>query len=212
MKIIIKYNYDFLKLILDRLTALILIFILSPLYLLVAFLILINLGNPIIFCHIRAGFCGKPFKLFKFRSMTNDFDFSGNLLPPEKRLTKFGIFLRSTSLDEIPSLINVLNGEMSFVGPRPLLQEYLPLYNEEQKLRHNVKPGITGLAQVNGRNSIPWEERFRLDVKYVRNRSLILDLKILFLTVLKVFARKGITPNNEKIMNAFTGKKSPNQM
>jgi lipopolysaccharide/colanic/teichoic acid biosynthesis glycosyltransferase len=138
--------------------------------------------------------------------MTNEYDSYGKLLPPEKRLTSFGIFLRKTSLDEIPSLVNVLFGEMSFVGPRPLLLEYVPLYSKEQSLRLSVKPGITGLAQVNGRNSISWEDRFLLDVKYIKNISFNMDLKILIKTVFKVFLRKGITPNNNLIMKPFTGK------
>ena len=173
-------------------------------------LIFFNLGKPIIFSHCRAGLKSKPFRLLKFRSMTNECDLEGKLISPDKRLTDFGIFLRSTSFDEIPSLINVLYGDMSFVGPRPLLLEYIPLYSSEQSLRHSVKPGITGLAQINGRNKIPWDERFSLDVKYVKNKSFLLDLKILFKTVWKVFARKDITPKNNLIMDAFTGNKNIN--
>ena len=140
--------------------------------------------------------------------MTNECDCNGELLPPEERLNSFGIFIRSTSLDELPSLINVIKGDMSFIGPRPLLLKYVPLYSNEQILRQSVKPGITGLAQVNGRNSITWDERFRLDVKYVRSRCLLLDCRILLDTILTVFTRKGITPKNKLIMDAFTGEKN----
>ena len=203
-------TYDLIKRVFDRLTSLFLLIILSPLLVFVAILVFLNLGFPVIFCHERAGLNGKPFKLYKFRSMTNEFNQIGELLPPDQRLTKFGLFLRSTSFDEIPSLINVLIGDMSFVGPRPLLLEYLPLYSVEQNLRHSVKPGITGLAQVNGRNAISWSKRFSLDVKYVRKKSFLMDLKILFLTIWKVFNRNGITPTNEKIMKAFSGNKNLN--
>lgn len=205
-----RIKYDLIKGILDRLTSLFLLITLSPLLIFVAILVFFNLGPPVIFRHERAGLNGKPFKLYKFRSMTNEFNQIGELLPPDKRLTDFGLFLRSTSFDEIPSLINVLIGDMSFVGPRPLLLEYLPLYSDEENLRHGVKPGITGLAQVNGRNAISWSKRFSLDVKYVGRKSFLLDLKILFLTIWKVFNRKGITPTNEKIMKAFSGNKNLN--
>ena len=144
--------------------------------------------------------------------MTNYFDYSGNLPPPEKRLTKFCVFLKSISLDEMPLLMNALIWEVSFFRPRPVLEEYFPLFNKVQKLKHNFKLGIIGLAQLNRKNSIPWEERFPLDLKYVRNRSLILYLNILFLTLLKVFAKQRIAPNDKKIMNAFTFKKIPNQI
>ena len=202
--------YDLFKEIIDRICALFFLIILSPIALIIALLISINLGKPIIFCHLRGGLNGKPFRLFKFRSMTNELDLKGELMPPDQRLTDFGLFLRRTSLDEIPSLLNVLKGDISFVGPRPLLLEYLPLYSSEQSLRHWVKPGITGLAQVNGRNSIPWNERFIFDIKYVKNKSFFLDLKILLITILKVFSRKGITPINKPIMDAFTGEKGLN--
>tara|TARA_A100001388_G_scaffold271401_1_gene250161 strand:- start:736 stop:1365 length:630 start_codon:yes stop_codon:yes gene_type:complete len=202
--------YNLFKEIIDRICALFFLIILSPFALIIAFLISINLGKPIIFCHLRAGLNGEPFRLFKFRSMTNELDLNGELMPPDQRLTDFGLFLRSTSLDEIPSLLNVLKGDISFVGPRPLLLEYLPLYSSEQSLRHCVKPGITGLAQVNGRNAIPWNERFIFDINYVKNKSFFLDLKILLITVFKVFSRKGITPNNKPIMDAFTGEKGLN--
>ena len=205
-----KINYEFFKEIFDKLYALILLVLLLPLIFLTAFLIFIKLGTPIIFFHDRAGLNGKPFRLLKFRSMTNEYNFNGKLLPPEERLTKFGIFLRSTSLDEIPSLINVLKGDMSFIGPRPLPLDYVPLYSKEQRLRLCVKPGISGLAQVKGRNSISWDQRFNLDIKYVRSKSLILDCKIFLNTILTVFARNGITPKNKLIMDAFTGDKNLN--
>ena len=205
-----RFNYDFLKGTIDKIMAFVLLGILSPIFVVIGCLIFFNLGKPIIFSHSRAGLNGKPFNLFKFRSMTNQCNLEGELLPPDQRLTDFGIFLRSTSFDEIPSLINVLIGDMSFVGPRPLLLEYIPLYSSEQSLRHSVKPGITGLAQINGRNKIPWEERFSLDVKYVKHKSFLLDLKILFKTLWKVFARKDITPKNHLIMDAFTGNKNIN--
>mgnify|MGYP001319909548 CR=1 FL=1 len=205
-----KNNYDFFKESFDKFYAFILLILLLPLILLTAFLILIKLGKPIIFLQDRAGLNGKPFRLFKFRSMTNEYNFDGKLLPPEERLTKFGIFLRSTSLDEIPSLINVLKGDMSFIGPRPLPLDYVPLYSKEQRLRLCVKPGISGLAQVKGRNAISWDQRFSLDIKYVRSKSLVLDCKIFLNTILTVCARKGVTPKNKLIMDAFTGEKNLN--
>lgn len=203
-----KINYEFFKEIFDKLYALILLILLLPLIFLTAFLIFIKLGTPIIFFHDRAGLNGKPFRLLKFRSMTNEYNSDGQLLPPEKRLTKFGILLRSTSLDEIPSLINVLKGDMSFIGPRPLPLDYVPLYSKEQRVRLCVKPGISGLAQVRGRNSISWDQRFNLDIKYVRSKSLILDCKIFLNTIQTVFARNGITPKNKLIMDDFTGEKN----
>ena len=205
-----KINYEFFKEIFDKLFALILLILLLPLIFLTALLIFIKLGTPIIFFHDRAGLNGKPFRLLKFRSMTNEYNSGGKLLPPEKRLTKFGILLRSTSLDEIPSLLNVLKGDISFIGPRPLPLDYVPLYSKEQRLRLCVKPGISGLAQVKGRNSISLDQRFNLDIKYVRSKSLILDCKIFLNTILTVFARNGITPKNKLIMDAFTGDKNLN--
>ena len=210
IKIFKMISYDFYKEIFDRCVSLLLLLILLPLFIFLALIIFINLGNPIIFCHIRAGLNGEPFRLFKFRSMTNKSDSNGELLPPEERLNSFGIFIRSTSLDELPSLINVIKGEMSFIGPRPLLLKYVPLYSSEQILRLSVKPGITGLAQVNGRNSITWNERFRLDVKYVRTKSFLVDLNIIVMTIVKVFTRQGITPKNKLIMEPFTGNKNSN--
>ena len=178
---------------------------LSPLIVLVALFIRIKLGSPVLFKQTRPGLYGKPFNMLKFRSMLDATDKEGNPLPDEMRLTRFGRILRSTSLDELPGLINVLKGDMSLVGPRPLLMEYLPLYSPEQARRHEVRPGITGWAQVNGRNAISWEDKFKLDVWYVDNRSIWLDIKILFLTVKKVFVREGISAAGEATMRKFTG-------
>jgi len=165
------------KNIIDFIISLFLLIILFPLFILIMFLIYLNMGRPIFFKQKRAGFKGKPFYIFKFRTMKNIYDSNGNLLQDEERLTKLGKFLRSSSLDELPELINVLKGEMSIVGPRPLLYEYLPLYTPEQARRHEVKPGMTGWVQVNGRNALSWEEKFKLDVWYVDNWSLLLDMK-----------------------------------
>ena len=164
-----------------------------------------KIGAPALFCQLRPGFNGQPFVMFKFRTMTNMRSPCGHLLSDEQRLTSFGSFLRSSSLDELPGLWNVLKGEMSLVGPRPLLMEYLPLYSPEQARRHEVRPGITGWAQVNGRNALSWEEKFKLDVWYVNNRSMWLDLKILFLTVRRVLIRDGISADGEATMPRFTG-------
>ena len=164
-----------------------------------------RLGGPVIFAQDRPGKDGRPFRMLKFRSMTNARGADGQLLPDAERLTPFGQWLRSTSLDEIPALWNVLKGDMSLVGPRPLLMEYMVLYSEEQARRHLVRPGITGLAQVNGRNSLSWEAKFALDTWYVDNRTLWLDLKILFLTVFRVISRDGIAADGEVTMSRFTG-------
>lgn len=179
--------------------------LLSPIFLVLAILIALRLGRPVLFTQTRPGLHGKPFRMLKFRSMTSSCDTNGNLLPDEQRLTPFGQRLRSTSLDELPGLWAVLKGDMSLVGPRPLLMEYLPLYTPEQARRHEVRPGITGWAQVNGRNAISWEEKFALDVWYVDNQSLWLDIKILFLTVKKVLVRDGISAAGEATMSKFTG-------
>ncbi len=179
--------------------------LLSPIFLVLAILIALRLGRPVLFTQTRPGLHGKPFCMLKFRSMTSNCDVNGHLLPDEQRLTPFGQRLRSTSLDELPGLWAVLKGDMSLVGPRPLLMEYLPLYTPEQARRHEVRPGITGWAQVNGRNAISWEEKFALDVWYVDNQSLWLDIKILFLTVKKVFVREGISAAGEATMSKFTG-------
>jgi len=178
---------------------------LSPVIALIAWRIRRKLGAPVLFRQVRPGKNGKPFRMVKFRTMLDESDSTGNPLPDSERMTPFGQFLRSASLDELPGLWNVLKGDMSLVGPRPLLMEYLPLYSKEQYRRHQVRPGITGWAQVNGRNSISWEDKFRLDVWYVDNQSLWLDLKILFLTIKKVFVREGISGEGEATMSRFTG-------
>ena len=179
--------------------------LLAPVMLAVTWLIRRQFGSPILFRQTRPGLHGKPFSILKFRTMADTRDAKGNLLPDAERLTGFGRFLRSTSLDELPELFNVLKGEMSLVGPRPLLMAYLPLYTPEQARRHEVRPGITGWAQVNGRNAISWEEKFRLDVWYVDNQSFWLDLKILLLTVKKVVVRDGISAVGEATAPRFTG-------
>jgi lipopolysaccharide/colanic/teichoic acid biosynthesis glycosyltransferase len=172
-----------------------------------AWLVRRKLGSPVFFSQVRPGLHGKPFLMVKFRTMTNERDANGALLPDAQRLTAFGRFLRASSLDELPELWNVLRGEMSLVGPRPLLMEYLPLYSPEQFRRHEVRPGITGWAQVNGRNAISWEDKFKLDVWYVDNSSLLLDIKILWLTVKKVLVRDGISAAGEATMRKFQGDK-----
>jgi len=176
---------------------------LMPIYLVIIVMVRINLGSPIFFKQERPGLNNKVFNIYKFRTMTNEHDNYGNLLPDETRLTNFGRFLRSTSLDELPSLWSVLKGDMSLIGPRPLLVEYLPFFSEKQARRHEVRPGITGWAQVNGRNAISWEEKFELDVWYVDNLSIILDIKIIWLTIIKVIFRDGISPDNKDIMPRF---------
>ncbi|KAB7707395.1 sugar transferase [Bacillus aerolatus] len=181
--------------------------ILSPIILITAFLIRIKLGSPIIFKQKRPGLYGKPFFVYKFRTMTDEKDENGELLPDYARLTPFGQLLRKLSLDELPQLFNVLKGDISLVGPRPLLMEYLELYTSEQARRHEVRPGITGWAQVNGRNAISWEDKFKLDVWYVDNRSFWLDIKILFMTVLKVFKSEGISQTGHVTMEKFKGSK-----
>lgn len=181
---------------------------LCPVVLLVGILVKLHLGSPIFFIQRRPGLAGKPFKMLKFRSMLDAKDKEGRILPDEQRLTRFGRILRSTSLDELPSLFSVIKGDMSLVGPRPLLEEYLTLYSDDQARRHNVRPGITGWAQVNGRNAICWEEKFKLDVWYVDNHSFLLDIKILLLTVKKVFFRDGISAAGEATMPKFKGNKN----
>ena len=189
----------------DILLSLLVLIILSPIMLIVAILIRVNLGGPVLFSQNRPGLNGKVFKMTKFRTMSDKKDESGQLLPDDQRLTKFGLFLRSSSLDELPGIINVLKGDMSLVGPRPLLVQYLPLYTKEQSRRHNVRPGITGWAQVNGRNAISWDDKFKFDVWYVDNYSFWLDIKILFLTVKKVFVREGINAEGHVTIEAFKG-------
>lgn len=201
-----------MKRLFDLLVSLILLLLLSFLIAIVAILIRIKLGSPILFKQQRPGWKGKPFYVYKFRTMTEAKDQFGNLLPDEVRLTPFGKWLRKLSIDELPQLSNVLKGELSLVGPRPLLMEYLPLYTPEQARRHQVKPGITGWAQVNGRNAITWEEKFTYDVWYVDNQSFLLDLKILWMTVIKVFKSEGISANNHVTISKFTGSKDKEMM
>lgn len=189
----------------DLACALLGLLLLFPLLLLLAVLIRVKLGSPVLFAQRRPGLHGVPFLMYKFRSMTDARDAQGNLLPDEQRLTPFGKFLRGSSLDELPGLINVLKGEMSLVGPRPLLLEYLPLYSPEEARRHELRPGITGWAQVNGRNAINWQQKFALDLWYVDNRSFLLDLRILWLTLVKVFRREGITQEGQATMEKFRG-------
>ena len=179
--------------------------VLGPVILLLAVLVRVKLGSPVLFRQVRPGMDGRAFQMAKFRTMTDARDANGDLLPDADRLTGFGQFLRSSSLDELPELWNVLKGDMSLVGPRPLLMEYLPLYSQREARRHEVRPGITGWAQINGRNALSWDEKFELDVWYVENRSLWLDIKILFLTVWKVVKRDGISQEGEVTMSKFTG-------
>ncbi|MNB91841.1 putative sugar transferase EpsL [compost metagenome] len=181
--------------------------VLSPVIAIVAYLIRKRLGSPILFRQVRPGLGGKPFEMVKFRTMRDALDADGNPLPDSERMTDFGRFLRSSSLDELPELWNVIKGDMSLVGPRPLLMEYLPLYDEVQVRRHDARPGVTGWAQINGRNALSWEEKFKLDVWYVDNQSLWLDLKIIFLTIKKVLIRDGISAEGEVTMTKFTGSK-----
>ncbi|MFZ2462164.1 MAG: sugar transferase [Caldibacillus thermoamylovorans] len=194
---------------LDFILSLIAIIVLSPVILLIAFFVRVNLGSPVIFKQERPGLNEKIFTMYKFRTMTDERDENGDLLPDGIRLTKFGRFLRNSSLDELPELFNILKGDMSFVGPRPLLVKYLPLYNEEQRHRHDTRPGLTGYAQVNGRNSISWEERFKLDVYYTRNITFLGDLKIILKTIITVLKKEGIdTKETTKYtMMEFTGTK-----
>ena len=190
-----KPGRNAIKRLFDFLAALVLLVLLAPLMLILALLVRIFLGSPVIFSQQRPGLKGKPFTLYKFRTMTDARDEKGQLLPDAERLTRFGRFLRASSLDELPELWNILRGDMSFVGPRPLLMEYLPLYTPEQMRRHEVRPGLTGWAQVNGRNALSWEEKFRHDVWYVDNRNFLLDLKILLMTLASVVSRDGISRN-----------------
>jgi lipopolysaccharide/colanic/teichoic acid biosynthesis glycosyltransferase len=193
------------KPILDFMGALILLIVTSPILFLTLFLLAITNGFPLLFTQKRPGRYGKIFTIYKFRTMTNETDSAGNLLPDAARLKGIGKLIRSLSLDELPQLFNVLKGDMSFIGPRPLLVEYLPLYNDKQKKRHNVKPGITGWAQVNGRNAISWQEKFDLDVWYVENLSFWLDLKIMLLTFYKVLKREGVSSQDHVTMEKFNG-------
>lgn len=194
-----------IKRLLDIIIASIALILLSPLYAFVAYKVKKNLGSPVLFRQVRPGLHGKPFEMIKFRTMKDAVDEQGNPLPDSERLTPFGQMLRSTSLDEMPELWNVIKGDMSIVGPRPLLMEYLPLYSPEQAKRHDVRPGMTGHAQVNGRNAIGWEEKFKLDTWYVENQSIWLDFKIMFKTVHKVLAKDDISAEGEATMTRFTG-------
>lgn len=197
--------YKFFKRLLDIVLSACALVVLSPVLLVVAVLVRIKLDSPVIFCQERPGKDEKIFKMYKFRSMTDARDEYGELLPDEVRLTRFGKMLRATSLDELPELWNILKGDMSIVGPRPLLVRYLPRYSAEQHRRHEVRPGLTGLAQINGRNAITWEEKFSLDVQYVSNVTFLNDVKIVFATVGKVFKRDGIQGANTATMREFMG-------
>lgn len=198
---------NYIKRFLDFTLSLLALILLSPVMLIIAILVRIKLGTPVIFKQQRPGKNEKIFTLYKFRTMTDKKDENGNLLPDSERLTKFGKLLRSTSLDELPELVNIIKGDMAIVGPRPLLVGYLPLYNEGQKHRHDVRPGLTGLAQVNGRNSISWEEKFKDDLKYVNKITFMGDTKIILKTVGKVFKREGISQENSATMEKFQGSK-----
>ncbi len=198
---------NYIKRPMDFLISLCAIIILSPLLLLVALLVRVKLGSPVLFKQERPGLHEKIFTMYKFRTMTDQRDMNGNLLPDSARLTRYGKFLRSTSLDELPELFNIVKGDMSLVGPRPLLVQYLSLYNKHQRRRHEVRPGLSGLAQVNGRNAITWEDKFNLDVKYVDHMSFISDWKIIFLTIKTVLVREGIHSENAATMEPFRGTK-----
>ncbi len=195
----------YFKRLLDIILSLVALIILFPILLVIALLIRINLGSPVIFTQDRPGKDEKIFKLYKFRSMTDERDESGQLLPDSERLPKFGRMLRSTSLDELPELWNILKGDMSIVGPRPLLIHYLTLYNEEQKRRHEVRPGLTGYAQIKGRNTLKWKDRFKYDVEYIEKLSFIMDLKIVVLTIKKVIVKEGISSETSQTMEPFKG-------
>ena len=199
----------FVKRLIDIVLSSLALVILSPLLIILAVLVRIKLGSPVIFRQQRPGYKGRIFGLMKFRTMTDERDDEGELLPDEVRLTEFGKKLRATSLDELPEFINILKGDMSFVGPRPLLVQYLPLYNEEQAHRHDVLPGLTGWAQVNGRNAISWEKKFEYDVWYTRHISFLLDLKIVMMTVGSVLKRTGISSETSATMEFFTGTREP---
>lgn len=203
-----RFRYLFFKTLTDRLAALVTLLLLSPLLLLIAFLVYWRLGSPVLFRQKRPGHGERPFQLLKFRTMTSQRDAKSFLLPDGQRLTPFGRWLRATSIDELPGLINILRGEMSFIGPRPLLMQYLPLYSTEQARRHDVCPGCSGWAQINGRNALSWEEKFRLDVWYVDHQSFWLDLRILLITFWKVTRRDGISAAGEATMLPFTGSAS----
>lgn len=195
--------YEFLKRLFDVLLAGLLLVLLSPLMVSIAIVIRVTMGSPVLFRQWRPGLNERPFEMLKFRTMTNEKDDSGNLLPDAVRLTRLGRFLRRTSLDELPELINVLRGDMSFVGPRPLLMRYLPYYSDEERLRHTVRPGITGWSQVTGRNDLPWDERLQRDIWYVKNRSLWLDLRILLMTIGSVLKARGVVVDPQSTMRSL---------
>ncbi|MEH7461461.1 sugar transferase [Bacillus thuringiensis] len=197
----------FLKRPMDFILSLIAIIILSPVFVIVAIFVRVKLGGPVLFKQKRPGLNENVFMMYKFRTMTDERDENGELLPDSVRLTKFGRFLRATSLDELPELFNILKGDMSIIGPRPLLVQYLPLYNEHQKRRHEVRPGLSGLAQVSGRNAISWEDKFNLDVEYIDNVSFIEDWKIILLTIKKVLVKEGINSETAATMEPFRGSK-----
>ena len=197
--------YPFFKEAVDRIFALLALILLSPLLLLVSLLIYIEMKSPVLFRQQRPGYRKKPFYLIKFRTMTTSRDSRGHLLTDAQRITPLGRLLRTTSIDELPELINILHGDMSFIGPRPLLMQYLPLYSSEQARRHDVKPGFSGLAQINGRNAISWDEKFRLDVWYVNHQNFWLDLRIFLVTIWKVIRREGISADGEATMAPFSG-------
>lgn len=194
-----------IKYILDYVIAVIAVIVLSPLFIILYFLVRILIGKPVFFKQIRPGYKGKVFTIYKFRTMTNQCDASGNLLEDKLRMTRLGKFMRSYSLDELPQIINILKGDLSLVGPRPLLVEYLTFYTSDEMKRHDVKPGITGWAQINGRNTISWKKKFELDLWYVNNWSLVLDIKILFLTVLKVIKKSDVQKNQNVTMPPYNG-------
>ncbi|MGD7044456.1 sugar transferase [Jeotgalibacillus proteolyticus] len=196
-----------MKRLMDIMLSLILLAVFSPIMLVVAAIIAVKMGRPVIFTQQRPGLHGKPFDVIKFRTMLNAVDSKGQLLSDEERLTPTGKWIRKYSLDELPQLMNVLNGSMSLVGPRPLLMEYLPLYSNEQLVRHHVRPGVTGWAQINGRNAIEWEEKFSMDLWYVKHQSLWLDSKIMLITVKKVFKKEGVTQRHHATAERFTGSK-----
>jgi undecaprenyl phosphate N,N'-diacetylbacillosamine 1-phosphate transferase len=199
---------QFFKRPMDIILSLLALIVLSPVFLVVSVLVRLKLGSPVIYRQKRAGLNEKIFTMYKFRTMTDERDENGELLPDSVRLTKFGRLLRSTSLDELPELFNILKGDMSIVGPRPLLVQYLPLYNKHQKRRHEVRPGLSGLAQISGRNAVSWEDKFNLDVEYVDGLSLLGDWKIIFLTFKKVFVREGISSETAATMEYFEGTKA----
>lgn len=194
-----------MKRFLDFFAASVALLLLFPLILIVAIIVKVNLGSPVVFCQNRPGRYGKPFKIYKFRTMSVQYGKDGGLLSDHNRMTRLGSILRNSSLDELPQLLNIIKGDLSLVGPRPLLMEYLPLYNVEQARRHEVKPGITGWAQINGRNAISWEDKFKLDVWYVEHQSFWLDIKIILLTIKKVLFRKDINADGQATMPKFTG-------